>query len=231
MAPSIVPAGGSPKFPSPVNVPLREVTTQNQVNTLLGILGMSITALGFSIRDQDDLESSVPQENRRLPGEALVAAENTFINVLERLDAIVKDERRWSSSFQDKIEADYQAAYAENIAYLEAQKKAAQELASPHQQLRPDLVRLQDGSWCCLKGDPKSPGSIIGVGPSPELAVQAFDDAFRGVISPYTQAWLDKHGVEAEESQNEKPQQKPRKKRSRNEPPNLETGGGEDNPT
>ena len=187
-------------MPTPVTLPLREQTTANQVGTILGIVGMSITAMGFAMRDREELESAIPTEGKRLPGEALIAAENTFIKAFARLDTILEDGSRWGSNFQDKLEADYHKAYAENIAFLTAQRKSAEEISSPHARLNPQLAKLKSGDWVVMTGnDPGAADAIIGIGPTPDAAIQAFDDAFHGILSPYTEEWMKKHGIETNE--------------------------------
>lgn len=203
--------------PTPVIASTREGTTHAQVNTVLSILGMTITAISHAQRDLEDLESAVPNESKRLPGEALVAAENTFVKACERLDSILDDSARWDSSFQMNLEADYKRAMDENIGFLQAQRKAAEHITLPQARMNPSLVRLTDGLWAAILGNPETPSSIIGIGPTAQEALDAFDESFNGRMTKFTQDWLQKHGTEAKNEQQETVD--PRRNRNLNPPP------------
>jgi len=187
--------------PPQIQLSMRELATQQQVNTCLQIIGMMITACNVKAQNMEYNESSVPSAEKALPGEALVAAENTFIKVCERLDAILDDSARWDSEFQKQVEADYKAAIKLNLESLEAQKKASLEISSPHTRLNPTLVRLKTGDWAAFKGDLNSPTCLVGIGPTVEQCLFAFDEAFAGRQTPFTHEWLEKNGVETKNEQ------------------------------
>lgn len=185
--------------PPQIHLAARELSTQQQVSTCLQILGMCITACNIKAQNMEYSESSVPSAEKALPGEALIAAENTFIKACARLDSILEEAYRWDSKFQQQIEQDYKDAIKLNLESLEAQKKASLAITAPHNKMNPTLVRLLTQDWAAYKGNLESPTSIIGIGPTPEAALEAFDEAFRGRVTPYTQDWLNKHGIEQNE--------------------------------
>jgi hypothetical protein len=192
----------SQNTPPQIQLSMREMATQQQVSTCLQIMGMCITACNIKGQNLEYSESSIPSAEKALPGEALVAAENTFIKTCERLDSILDDKARWDSAFQQQVEADYKAAIKLNLESLEAQKKASLEISSPHSRLNPTLVRLKTGDWAAFKGDLNSPTCLIGIGSTAEECLFAFDEAFAGRITPFTHEWLEKHGVENKHEQN-----------------------------
>lgn len=186
--------------PTPITLSMREMATAHQVSTILSVLGMTITAM--STTKDTYTETSTPGTGESLPAEAVTAAEVTFMTACDRLDIILKDDSRWDSKFQEQVEADYRTAMAENLASLRAQRKAAEESMSPHFRLSPQLLRMKDLAWAAVKGNPNTPNSIIGIGPTPEEALLAFDEAFAGRHTKFTQEWLAKNGVDNNE-QNE----------------------------
>jgi hypothetical protein len=212
--------------PPQIQLSMREMATQQQVNTCLQIMGMCITACNIKGQNMEYSESSIPSAEKALPGEALVAAENTFIKTCERLDSILDDKARWDSAFQQQVEADYKAAIKLNLESLEAQKKASLEISSPHNRLNPTLVRLKTGDWAAFKGDLNSPTCLVGIGSTAEECLFAFDEAFAGRVTPFTHEWLEKHGVENKHEQNPQvetqrrpdtdPAPKPRQQRRQN---------------
>jgi hypothetical protein len=201
----------------PIQLQMRELATQHQVNTLLGMMGMLITAANTKQHNLEYNESSIPSEGKGLPGEALIAAENTFINVCERLDSILGDANRWDTTFQQKVEKDYHEAIKLNLEGMAAQKNAAVEIASPHARMNPTLVKLRTGDWAAFVGRLEHPSSIVGIGATPEACLHAFDEAFAGRLTTYTRDWLEKHGVEIpDQNANTKmaPQRRPNPERN-----------------
>lgn len=188
-------SAGTGMNPPQIQLSLREVATSQQVNTLLGTMGMLITALDVKQHNRELIDSSIPQENIGLPGEAIIAAENTFIAVCSRLDEIIGDTQRWDTTFHQKVEADYAAAMKLNLDSMEAHRRASVEVSSPHSRMNPTLVRLRTGDWAAFVGQLSSPSSILGIGPTPEACLQAFDEAFSGRQTDFTRDWLQKHGV------------------------------------
>ncbi len=179
-----------------INLATREQATMQQVSICLQIVGMMITACNVKAQNMEYNESSVPASEKALPGEAVVAAENTFVAACERLDSILKDPARWGSDFQRQMEKDYAEAVQLNKESLAAQRDAALEVVSPHARLNPTLVKLKTGDWAAFKGDLNSPTCVLGIGRSPEECLKSFDESFRGNQTDYTAEWLEKYGHE-----------------------------------
>lgn len=170
----------------PINVPERNLTTNQQTQTLLGVCGMFWSML-----------QGPPQADEGLPkagtvqGEARVAAEQTFVKAAEALQVILEDKQRWDFTFQASIESHFREATELNREFLKAQKHAAEENASPHFRWQPSLVRLTTGEWAAVLGDIEN--GIVGVGDNAQEALEAFDGMFRGEISDSVKAFLEKH--------------------------------------
>lgn len=181
---------------TPTLVLHRDISTQNQMGTLLAVVANMTELLINPARDTDIIPGARP-----LPGEARIAAEATLIKACDRLDRMIDDSQRWSMDFQLALEKGLmenqiksQKVMEEQIATLKADREraiagkiAAEEIESPHARYKPSLYPI-DGGWLAMTGDPNNLKSGIGgLGKSPEAALQDFDNTFRGKPS---HAWL-----------------------------------------
>lgn len=163
----------------------RDLTTSTQLQTLLQVSHQML--IGFATANTVD-DSELP-----MPPEARIAAENTYIKALARMDAILDDNNRWGTNFQAEVEQYFKEAHTtrQKVLKLEAQRLeqeivsaqaraiAAAELTTPHFRLRPALMRSKDGKWLCALGDPTVPeASIVGIGDTPHEATVNFDAVF-----------------------------------------------------
>ena len=170
------------------------------------------------------LHTPVPEgESPRLGSEVRLSAESTFIKACEQLGDLMTDNQRWGFDFQLDIEKDYREAIALNREYLQAQKKHAQEMASPHFRVQPQLLKLTTGDWMAILGSIDNiDNSVVGVGKCPQEALEAFDKMFSGEIPDSVQQFLDKHTYET----NEEPKMDPGTNQPTENPPRT----GEDDP-
>jgi hypothetical protein len=150
----------------------RCVETQAQIFNVLQVMGMTSSALGRSMFAPEEERSGKMTEGQ-------IALEATLIAACERMDAILKDPARWDDSFQRKVEKEYEELHALQSSTLEAQRKAAAELTSPHFRYRPDLKRLVDGRWMAILGhEDELQFAIYGIGNSAQEALEDFDAVF-----------------------------------------------------
>ena len=178
--------------------PNRENVTTGQLQNAITVCSMAVNALinpwqGFS---------NVSSEDAPKTPEARIALENTLIAACNRLDKILADDRRWSIEYQMALEDEFKKSHASNLAFLESQREAAAEVASPHFQHRPKLAKSQDGKlWIAILGDEKDlSNAVVGIGRTPEEALREFDKNFQGQEnSPEVIALLKKR---AEDQQN-----------------------------
>lgn len=181
-----------------VNINSRELVTRFQLESLLQVMGMMSSALGHFYHSSAQEDGGVPKDTPRIP-EALIAVENTLQNACERLDEIIKDHDRWDLSFQLEVERKYKAAQALQMEVLKNQNKVAIEVISPHFRYRPTILRGVDGSWVAFLGNmDEMDQGVLGVGETAQDAMEAFDDAFRGVTNPKVLAWLEQREQNAE---------------------------------
>jgi hypothetical protein len=170
---------------SVVHIEQRAAATRQQIDTLLQVSGLALTALA-SLRD-------LSGDEQLLEGESLIAAENTFIRAFDRVDQILADDSRWNMAFQDQVEKDYHALAAQALEFQKAQTAASKNVGSPHFRYSPKLMKLTDGNWVALLGDPEDLDScLLGVGSNPAEAITAFDEVFNGNIPKHVQEWLGK---------------------------------------
>ncbi len=185
-----------------IHLASRDLITRMQIETLLQVFGMTTSALGHFLRTSGEPE--VPNSSKPLMTEGTIAVENTLQATCERLEKILHDDTRWSTAFQDKVERDYEAAYKLQCDVLAAQRAGANEVLTPHFRYRPTLLRLTDDSWCAFLGNVDHMDlGIVGVGPNPQSAVEAFDDAFRGVTNPEVLKWCEEREKTLEEGTNQ----------------------------
>jgi hypothetical protein len=164
------------------------------VNTVLGIVGMTMSALNTTTRMNLDMEDSdmPPEQQRLLTGETRIAAETTFINACATLDDILKDKSRWSMEQQDRIELERQTAHKAQMDFFVAQRAAAAEISTPHFRYRASIARATDGDWIAFVGDPEDlANAIVGVGKHPQAALDDFDNKFAGNFPPAVSSWLE----------------------------------------
>jgi len=169
--------------------PNREAVTTGQLQNAIGVCSMAVTALINPWRGFVDSEDAPKNP------EARIALENTLIKACDRLDKILSDDRRWSIDYQMGLEDEFKKSHAANLAFLESQRDAAAEVASPHFQHRPKLAKSQDGQlWVAILGDEKDlPNAVVGMGRTPDEALREFDKNFQGrENSPEVIAFLKK---------------------------------------
>jgi hypothetical protein len=155
------------------SLPHPDSVTGNQIDNLLRIAG---TLMGILIhgRDENIPGASEPDGNVR------TSAEATFINVCNRLDDIVKDPKRFNLEFQTAVDQRAQKIHEFNVGLIKAQNAAAEELQTPHFRFRPTFKRTANGiGWIALLGH-DADNVIAGIGASPEAALKAFDEVFKG---------------------------------------------------
>lgn len=184
----------------PINIPERQLTTSNQVHTLLGVA----STFWAMMNAPQSLDENLPRVGT-VQGEARLAAETTFVKTCEALQLIMAEQPRWDFSFQQSLEKDYAEAMALNKDFLIAQRRAAQESGAAHNYHPPALHKLTDGSWMAILGSlTDMDNAIIGVGLSPQEALEAFDEMFNGRVPNSVTEFLTKHTYETTNEQEQK---------------------------
>ena len=167
-------------------------------NTQLGMLLSVVNATGQILFTSNTEAETIPG-NRLVPGEARLAAENTFMKACECIDSILDDARRWGVEYQLTLETQYAERHAEQLTFIKAQQAAeeqrkatAAEIITPHFRYKPLLVKIEeDGKWLAYLGDPQNLDTgILGYGDNPQEALVSFDAAFAGNLSPAVIGWL-----------------------------------------
>ena len=181
------------------NLPHRDAVTNFQINTLLNAVGLLANVLTNPPRDIE----GVPQH---LDGGSKCAAEASFINVCSRIDEIVSDPTRWGFHFQEHLEYKLGELYQQEINLRNAQQRAIEEVNSPHRVYGPTLVKLKDGTFAAVLGDINDDieKCIVGVGVTPEEAIKAFDEVFKGEPSQAMINWLAKKDAEEKKPKRKK---------------------------
>lgn len=173
-----------PTGSSQVTLPQRDTVTHLQVQTLLGALNNVMHALHHApVRRDDD-------ESKPLYSEASIAAQTTFIKICARLDSIVDDSSRWNFETQETLEANLDALYKQNIAYLKEKTEHIKNLNLPHRRTGAKMGRLDDGSFVCFLGDSPDEAPLVGVGNTPAEAQRCFDMLFNGEVPTSLTDWL-----------------------------------------
>src|SRR6267142_539925 len=168
------------------NLPHPDSVTAAQVDTLLRVAGTLMGVLTNPMRGSENIPGDSDPD-----GTVKESAEATFINVCNRIDAIVTDPARFSMEFQRRIEARSEEITQASLKSMESQAAAAAEIVSPHFRFRPILQKTGD-SWIAFLGDVvgDSNNAIFGVGASPAAAIIAFDQVFSGELPIGMLEWL-----------------------------------------
>jgi len=206
-----------PKAPtSQLIFPNAEATNAHQIQNLLNIGAFALHSLC-----QPSLEepSNIPATPPELPREARIAAENTFVKVLEVFDGMLSDASRWTLDTQKQLAARFDEAHALNLKYLDSQAEFARTMNLPHFRFKPALRRLNDGRILAMLGSVDDlDNAIVGIGQSAAEALQRFDETFEHGVPANMAEWLARRekDLEAEktpepypntEKQNEQPKQ------------------------
>lgn len=200
--------------PQLINLTTRDAATMQQISTLLGIAN---TMLGVMGAMGGPTPEGITNDMKNTFGVAASSAEQTFDNVCKRLDKILAENDRWSDSFMKRVEQAVQETHDANMAFHAAQKLAVERVHTPHFQYRPSVQRTRDGFWMAYLGDLNFPdGCVIGIGKTPQEAIDAFDGMFAGNLTPEMQKicqqrlYFLEHGMNPpQESQNEEQPEDP----------------------
>jgi hypothetical protein len=158
----------------------RDLSTNTQLGMLIGVVN---AMTGLLLNPEREAET-IPGKHL-MPGEAKIAAENTFTHACERIDSIVADSRRWGIEYQFAAEAQYVELIKAQTAAEEARRNTAAEIITPHFRFKPRVTRLEDDTWLAYLGDPANlDAALCGIGSNPQAALHAFDEAFSGNLSP-----------------------------------------------
>lgn len=175
--------------------PARDIVTNNQLSSLIQIGSFAL----HSLRPQPSFDGTITE----LEESCKTSAEALFLQTCNRLDDLLADTDRWSFKLQDSLEVELQRMYTANTKFLEAQTKAANQINLPSFVYKPSLVRVSDGEWLAHLGDLSDlDNSVVGIGATPEQAVQSFNAIFTGDPLPdHLVTWL----AERELAANTKP--------------------------
>jgi hypothetical protein len=195
-----------PKLPtSQLIFPNAEATNANQIQNLLQIGSFALHAM---IRP-DGNNSAIPGNRPDFPKEAEIAAENTFIKVLDTFDSMLADRDRWSLDTQKKMAERFDEAHSLNLKYLEHQAESMRIMTTPHFRFRPDVKRLKDGRFLAILGHVEDlDNAICGVGATLEGAMEDFDNTCAKGVCETIAAYMQKR--EADLAAGQKPEQYPK---------------------
>jgi hypothetical protein len=170
-------------------LPNRESSTAQQVNTLLSIFQHTGQFLmGAAANEMEAIKGG------QIDGGAKIAAEQTFAQVCAKLDTILADPDRWTLSTQTTMEKALTEAYGENAKMLHEQAEAYRRTGLPQARYTPALFHLPAGPWVAVLGDPKNlEGSVVGMGDSPQEALDAFDSQFNGKLPANLERLVKEH--------------------------------------
>jgi hypothetical protein len=170
---------GFEKKPAPrqmLQIPPRDSISSLQIGTVLNALGLTASLLR-SLSDLDEDDDSPARQ--KMSGECKLALETSVIKTCSRLDSLLEDQKRWSIREQDTLEGAQRRVLKQQMDFSKAQTALSKSINTPHYERRPQLARAGDDLWLAIEGDPNDLVScIVGVGRSPQQAVDAFDHFF-----------------------------------------------------
>jgi len=169
-----------------VNLPSRDLATQIQLGSLLSVLH---AVSGASAMMPHDEEYGGAKGAAKMK-EAEVAAENTIVKTLDRIDFILDDVRRWSFDTQETLEDELDKVYKSITKEHEEKVRHIQKSLSPHMVEGARLGRMTDGSFVCWIGSKDDfDNCIFGIGASPRESQECFDQVFKGEIPRSLMDW------------------------------------------
>ena len=166
-------------------LPARDTVTNVQVTTLLQIAAQLSVVLVNPLRESGTLP---PPE---VDGGVLAAAESAFIRCCDRLEDVLAEKDRWTMQAQNAIEHQLGKAYDAQADFYRSQTALTDLAQKPHTRYRPSLMPTTDGSYVAFLGSANDlEHSIFGIGGSPEEAMRAFDEVFKGKLPDNMIHWL-----------------------------------------
>lgn len=171
----------------------RDLSTNTQLGMLMGVCNTMLGALLNPDREAENIPGK-----KLFPGEAKLAAENTFIKACERIDSVLDEAKRWGIDYQLTLEQQYLDRHKEQISMMKAQqefsnqqRKTAEQIIRPNFRYKPVLLKTEDGKWVAFLGNLDDiEAGIMGAGDNPQQALDSFDEAFAGNLSPAILEWL-----------------------------------------
>lgn len=156
-----------------IPLPSRDQVTSVQVQTLLHA-AQTLNSLVVS-------RGATEEYSGAKDGGVAAAIDSTIIRICSQLDTIVDDTSRWSLTDQGRLERQLELVYAANLDVLKTQKEAVQQSMSPHLTAGAKLLKIENGQWVALLGNPHNLDEcIVGIGENPAEALKNFDEVFRG---------------------------------------------------
>jgi hypothetical protein len=168
---SLVAQSSEPESSSPVKVIQASDTVKSSahVSQLLSIANHS----GQFLMLPDNLENKVEVDN-----EARKAARETFVMAHVRLRDLIDEQHRWGLQ-QSRSEAKATELIETSVELHKSQTKSTDELRRPSLVLNARVRQFVGHGWIAWVGDGlPDTRSLHGVGPSPDLAMKAFDKMF-----------------------------------------------------
>jgi hypothetical protein len=156
-------------------IPRADQVTAIQIGTLLHATAMLSSLLTRNADEDDDSGSVTPKKT-----EVSIAAENTVIKILDRLDSIITDGPRWTLVGQRTLESELSAVYKAHLALLAEQRTGVEKVNAPHRHAGIKLARVDGGLWAAIIGNPGTGDCIVGIGDCPAEACEDFDRQFLG---------------------------------------------------
>lgn len=161
--------------PFKLEYPSETSTIERQVHLLLQTIQSLSMAQQRSIAI-DEEGVAIPHSPQN-DGGATCALEASIIGACARLDTILEDPKRWTTNQNKRVENSLVRMHVEHVRMSEAQKKFVDNCDRPAYHLRPQLVHV-DGQWLAVYGAAIE-GRVVGLGTTPEKAMEDFDKQFR----------------------------------------------------
>jgi hypothetical protein len=166
----------------------KELATHNQVDILLRITDSVAGNLRARVINMDTGTDHTPD----MDGGTKMALESTLIRTMNALDRIVDDVERFSIKVHEDTQKQAIKVMEAHEAFFRAQERAAAHITRPCVQFPVTIAAVRDGTWACFLGELETQHAIVGQGATPELAREAFDQAFAGQTPQRVLDWANK---------------------------------------
>lgn len=157
------------KSPNPKLPPVRDAVINQQVTTLLQIVGSCTGNLAVLEGNEVEIETVGGPAD----GGPKLALAQTIVQANQRLQDILSDKRCWDISERVTLEQ-------HSVEVFELKKQSLRANMAPHTRFKPQFQWLPSfNKWMVWVGDLNNPnGHILGLGDVVEDAIAAFDRAF-----------------------------------------------------
>jgi hypothetical protein len=188
----------------PISIPSKEAVVDHQLSVLISGVAALYNLLCVGRANDKENPTSGPAD-----GGTDWAIQTTIINMMNRLDNVIKNEALWDTSGSLALHEGAKALMKQQSEFLAKQDEVAREAVLtqqitrlPHIMHQPTLTRIEGGLFAAILGKVGNRASVYGIGRTPAEAFANFDEVFCGRMPEFMRQWAAQQ--EQQQLENEK---------------------------